>query len=687
MKKTHSYIVFVALVGLTLCSGIGCHLLLPFESKESTNAPYYCSAQIYRELPGGKEFTEQWELYTWAYSQTDAYNDATTKINNYISKYMAPGFTWYYRNLTAVSTVKENAVDCAFTWDNKPISPPTYGAPIGVELRWNYPSTLQGYAYFSMVDQNGVTQTAEPVIANAHVDYAERTGLPDSTGNYVIGQRHIRFSDIYIELDTPFTLSGGLTVNKFYVQNTGTVIAQDTGGTAYQVAPYDSKYFVYAEGAEGGNTDTSSFCFVNESLYGFTEYEGLPYQFFTFSIDLNTTISGYNMTIKLSLSKPAAPYSFDSTQPYVALSDKVATAPPLTLEVKSSDVVYDPYYELTRYLWFENFESSSEKFLGEGNPLNNVQLSAGDHEITLVVYNSKGAYNSATMTLTGVPNVPPVATNDFYSVDENTILTVSSSNGVLKNDTSANGYSLTAIKVSDPANGTLTLNADGSFIYKPNTNFHGTDSFTYKAYDGKAYSNIATATITVNFVNQPPVAMNDNYSVDQDSTLTVPAPGVLGNDTDPENDPLTAIKVNNPANGSLTLNSNGSFTYTPKTAYSGADSFTYKANDGYHDSNIATVTIKVNYLSPDQEIQKQLEKMVNDLVTAGALNSGQGNSLLSKLDQAITKIKAGAKTVGCNLLTAFINEVQSLISTGVLTPAQGQPLIDKALTIKGELGC
>jgi VCBS repeat-containing protein len=95
-------------------------------------------------------------------------------------------------------------------------------------------------------------------------------------------------------------------------------------------------------------------------------------------------------------------------------------------------------------------------------------------------------------------------------------------------------------------------------------------------------------------LNNPPVANNDEYSVTEDNTLNVTAPGVLGNDTDLDSDPLAAVLVSGPANGTLTLNTNGSFTYTPNADYSGTDSFTYKANDGQDDSNVATVTITVN---------------------------------------------------------------------------------------------
>src|SRR5213079_1352952 len=120
------------------------------------------------------------------------------------------------------------------------------------------------------------------------------------------------------------------------------------------------------------------------------------------------------------------------------------------------------------------------------------------------------------------------------------------------------------------------------------------DSFTYKANDGIAESNTVTVTITVTGVNDAPVAVADSYSVNEDATLTVVAAGVLTNDTDADGNSLTAALVTDVAHGTLTLNPNGSFTYTPTANYNGPDSFTYKANNGTANSNTATVSITVN---------------------------------------------------------------------------------------------
>ena len=93
--------------------------------------------------------------------------------------------------------------------------------------------------------------------------------------------------------------------------------------------------------------------------------------------------------------------------------------------------------------------------------------------------------------------------------------------------------------------------------------------------------------------NTAPVAVGDSYTASEDATLNVSVPGVLGNDTDADGDTLTAVVVTGPSHGSLALNANGGFSYSPVANFNGSDSFTYKANDGSLDSNVATVSITV----------------------------------------------------------------------------------------------
>ena len=114
----------------------------------------------------------------------------------------------------------------------------------------------------------------------------------------------------------------------------------------------------------------------------------------------------------------------------------------------------------------------------------------------------------ATVSLTVTPvNDAPVAVADSYSTAEDTALTVAAALGVLANDTDVDGDPLTAVKVSDPAHGTLALAADGSFVYTPAADYSGADSFTYKANDGPADSNVAMVSLTVTAVNDAPVAV------------------------------------------------------------------------------------------------------------------------------------------------------------------------------------
>jgi VCBS repeat-containing protein len=166
---------------------------------------------------------------------------------------------------------------------------------------------------------------------------------------------------------------------------------------------------------------------------------------------------------------------------------------------------------------------------------------------------------------------------------------------VLSNDTDEDGDLLSVHLVSDPAHGTLTLNVDGSFDYMPATNYAGQDSFTYRAVDGELASNVATVSITVSQTNSAPVAIDDSYSVIANTILTVAAPGVLRNDTDADGNTLKAILVRRPAHGMLMLNAGGSFVYKPVRYYAGPDSFAYKVNDGQAGSNIATVSISIQY--------------------------------------------------------------------------------------------
>jgi VCBS repeat-containing protein len=197
---------------------------------------------------------------------------------------------------------------------------------------------------------------------------------------------------------------------------------------------------------------------------------------------------------------------------------------------------------------------------------------------------------TVTITITPV-NDAPDAIDDTATVNEDSSMVIA----VLANDTDVDGDLLSATSVSAPANGTAAINDGATITYTPNPNFCGLDSFTYSISDGNGGGDTATVTITVYCVNDPPVAVDDSYSTDEDTTLVVAVPGVLGNDSDIEGNTLTAVLVSAPTHGSsFALDSDGSFSYTPVLNFNGSDSFTYNVNDGLADSNTVTVTITVN---------------------------------------------------------------------------------------------
>lgn len=193
----------------------------------------------------------------------------------------------------------------------------------------------------------------------------------------------------------------------------------------------------------------------------------------------------------------------------------------------------------------------------------------------------------------------PSAFGDNYTIEQNSQLIINAVNGVLANDSYAGQEALTAQLVEQPSHGTLNLASNGSFTYTPDTDYYGSDTFIYQASNGDLTSNEAQVTITVSLTNNSPSAVNDDYTTQKNTPITVDAAsGVLTNDTDSDNDILTAIVTTTPSNGIVEMNGNGSFIYTPVTDYSGTDSFSYQAFDGYEYSNSATVTINVEDNSP-----------------------------------------------------------------------------------------
>lgn len=192
----------------------------------------------------------------------------------------------------------------------------------------------------------------------------------------------------------------------------------------------------------------------------------------------------------------------------------------------------------------------------------------------------------------GSTNTAPTAVNDTYSTNEDTTLNVGAP-GVLNNDSDPQGNPLLAGLVSNPTKGTVTLNSNGSFTYTPNTNANGTDSFTYRVYDGALYSSAATVTININSVNDTPIARNDLYTTPRNTAITLTIGGLLSNDTDADGDTLTAVSNTFPVHGSLAPINATTFRYIPHSNFTGTETFTYTISDGRGGTSTASIIITV----------------------------------------------------------------------------------------------
>ncbi len=214
----------------------------------------------------------------------------------------------------------------------------------------------------------------------------------------------------------------------------------------------------------------------------------------------------------------------------------------------------------------------------------------GADSFTYTLSDGNGGVDTATVSVTVTPvNDAPVAVNDAASTAQGVPVDIA----VLANDTDVEGDPRTVTSVTQGANGSVAINPNGTVKYTPNAGFGGSDSFTYSISDGKGGTSSATVTVGVGS-NAAPVAGDDAYSINEDAVLTVAAPGVQSNDTDANGDALTVSLVSGVSHGSLTLNANGSFTYTPSANYFGADSFSYAVSDGRGGTDTAVVALTVN---------------------------------------------------------------------------------------------
>ncbi|WP_084140487.1 DUF7467 domain-containing protein [Palleronia salina] len=215
----------------------------------------------------------------------------------------------------------------------------------------------------------------------------------------------------------------------------------------------------------------------------------------------------------------------------------------------------------------------------------------GEDTITYTIEDADGLTDSATVTVTVDPvNDGPDAVDDVAETDED----VATDINVLANDTDPDlpDDTLTVTSAS-AANGSVIINGDGTLNYTPNPDFFGEDTITYTIEDEAGETDTATVTVTVNPENDGPVAVDDFAETDENQAVVI---DLVGNDTDVDNDTseLTLVSFDQPANGTVVDNGDGTVTYTPNTGFDGTETFDYVVADPAGKTDTGTATVKVN---------------------------------------------------------------------------------------------
>ncbi|HIF9439735.1 TPA: Ig-like domain-containing protein, partial [Photobacterium damselae] len=235
----------------------------------------------------------------------------------------------------------------------------------------------------------------------------------------------------------------------------------------------------------------------------------------------------------------------------------------------------------------------------------------GEDSFTVVVDDGNGGTDTITVTVNVTPvNDAPVGEDVSAETQEETAVT-----GQLT-ATDVDGDNLTFKPGTNPENGSVTVNPDGSWEYVPNSDFNGEDSFTVVVDDGNGGSDTITVTVNVTPVNDAPVGEDVSAETQEETAVT----GQL-TATDVDGDNLTFKPGTNPENGSVTVNPDGSWEYVPNTDFNGEDSFTVVVDDGNGGTDTITVTVNVTPINDapvgeDVSAETQEETAVTGQLTA-----------------------------------------------------------------------
>ena len=324
----------------------------------------------------------------------------------------------------------------------------------------------------------------------------------------------------------------------------------------------------------------------------------------------------------------------DSTSPAYTftVNDVETTAADLTITAHSANGTLIPDSQIT------------VTPTGGGN--RTVQLTPaanliGTSLITLTVHDADGGTASDTFIMTVTPvNDPPVANADTANVNEDASVSIN----VLGNDTDVDigneGDDLTIVSSASVDNGTVDIASDKkSLSFTPSANWNGTEVFTYTIRDTAGSTASASVTVTVAPVNDPPVAVNDTATTNEETAVII---NVLTNDTDidlsREGDVLTITSADNAANGTATITGSGkTITFTPALDFSGNASFDYTIEDQHGASSTAHVTVTVSAVNDPPIISD-----ISDQTIAEDGNSGALSFTVTDVDTAATSLTVTA---------------------------------------------
>ena len=368
--------------------------------------------------------------------------------------------------------------------------------------------------------------------------------------------------------DAPVASDGSLTATEDTPAN-GTLVANDVDGDAltYSVATQPSNgTVVITDASTGAYTYTPDANFNGADTFTFVANDG--------------TVGSNTATVSVTVN-PAndAPVASDGN--LSAQEDMSANGTLVASDIDGDALTYAIATQPSNGVVVITDAST-----GAYTYTPDADFNGGD-SFTFVANDGSVDSNTATITVTvSALNDAPVASDASEATDED----VAYSATLVAVD--AEGDALTYAIATQPSNGTVVITdaSTGAYTYTPDANFNGGDAFTFVANDGSADSNTATVSVTVNPINDAPVASDGNLSVQED----VVANGTLVA-SDIDGDALTYAVVAQPANGVVVITdaSTGAYTYTPDANYVGNDPFTFSVNDGTIDSNVATVTVNV----------------------------------------------------------------------------------------------